>query len=94
MSNHHAPARSEKPVAPVVAPPVAAPVAAGPKFIEVEVMRKISLDYIPDENGEMVRYTGEITKVALKGEVVRIPSDHAAKLLAVGAVRPTSHTFD
>ncbi len=86
MSNQHAPARSEK--------PVVAPVAAGPKFVEVEVKRKIGLEFVPDENGEMVRWSGAVAKVALAGEIVKITAEAAAKLLKVGAVVPTAHTFD
>jgi hypothetical protein len=87
-----APARG--PGRPPKAPEVVAPAPALKKFVEVEVMRKIGLDYIENEDGEMVRWAGEMAKTAMPGEIVKITSAAAAKLLKVGAVVPTSHTFD
>jgi hypothetical protein len=88
-----APARGpgRPPKAPEAVVPAVAPAL---KFVEVEVKRKIGLDYVENNEGEMVRWAGEIAAVALPGEIVKMTPAAAAKLLKVGAVVPTSHTFD
>jgi hypothetical protein len=73
--------------APAPAPP------AGPRFVEVQVLRKIGLEYVPDEDGVMQRVTSEKAITAHPGEVVKVTTDAANKFLRVQAVTTTAHTF-
>jgi hypothetical protein len=64
------------------------------KFVEVEVMRKITPSYLLDEEtGEMKLQAGVILENILPGVTTRLEANEAVKLSQSGAVRPTYNSF-